>query len=58
MGPIFPIRKLIRAVQQRRCLHEWAPSQTHSGWTCVRCGLREESNASGAVAPAYRASGS
>jgi len=46
MGPITWIRKLISALRRRRCLHEWAPSQSQSGWTCVRCGLHEESGES------------
>jgi len=47
MRPISWIRNLFSAVKQRRCLHEWAPGQTHSGWVCVRCGLREDTGASG-----------
>jgi hypothetical protein len=54
MRPISWIRKLISASQQRRCQHEWAPSETRGGWTCVRCGLHEQSSASGAEATVYR----
>jgi len=58
MQPMAGIRKLFVAAQQRRCQHEWTPSESRGGWVCVRCGLKEQSTGAGPVVPAYRTTGS
>jgi len=51
MSLIARILAPLKAVWQRYCTHEWAPSRSQAGWVCVRCGLREKSGASTGDAP-------